>query len=79
MKIFNICLMQKVNGNFHFQGDLRNNDKKGKYFVITNKGKESGKEFPDMRQSERRTEFIRVGDAVRTVVQLKGEPTSFVD
>ena len=37
--------MQKVNGNFHFQGDLRNNDKKGKYFVITNKGKESGKEY----------------------------------
>ena len=28
-----------------------------------------GKEFPDMRQNERRGEFIRVGDA-----QLKGEP-----
>ena len=25
------------------------------------------KEFPDMRQNERRIEFIRVGDAVRTV------------
>ena len=32
------------------------------------------KEFPDMRQSEREIKFIRVGDAVRTVVQLKGEP-----
>ena len=28
-----------------------------------------GKDFPDMRQNERRGEFIRVGDA-----QLKGEP-----
>ena len=28
-----------------------------------------GKEFPDMRQNERRGDFIRVGDA-----QLKGEP-----
>ena len=26
-----------------------------------------GKEFPDMRQNERRIEFIRVGDAVRAV------------
>ena len=34
-----------------------------------------GKEFPDMRQNERRIKFIRVGDAVRTVGQLKGEPT----
>ena len=34
-----------------------------------------GKEFPDMRQNERRIKFIRVGDAVRTVDQLKGEPT----
>ena len=34
-----------------------------------------GKEFPDMRrQNERRIKFIRVGDAVRTVGQLKGEP-----
>ena len=32
-----------------------------------------GKEFPDMRQNERRIKFIRVGDAVRTVGQLKGE------
>ena len=34
-----------------------------------------GKEFPDMRQSERERKFMRVGDAVRTVGQLKGEPT----
>ena len=34
-----------------------------------------GKEFPDMRQNEREIKFIRVGDAVRTVGQLKGEPT----
>ena len=33
------------------------------------------KEFPDMRQIERRIKFIRVGDTVRTVGQLKGEPT----
>ena len=26
-----------------------------------------GKELPDMRQNEREIEFIRVGDAVRTV------------
>ena len=32
-----------------------------------------GKEFPDMRQNERRTQFIRVGDAVRTAGRLKGE------
>ena len=32
-----------------------------------------GKEFPDMRQSEREIKFIRVGDTVRTVGQLKGE------
>ena len=32
-----------------------------------------GKEFPDMRQTERE-KFITVGDAVRTVGQLKGEP-----
>ena len=30
-----------------------------------------GKEFPDMRQNEREIKFIRVGDAVRTVGQLK--------
>ena len=34
-----------------------------------------GKEFPDMRQNEREIKFIRLGDAVRTVGQLKGEPT----
>ena len=34
-----------------------------------------GKEFPDNRQNEREVKFIRVGDAVRTVGQLKGEPT----
>ena len=34
-----------------------------------------GKEFPDMRQNEREMKFIRVGDAVRTAGQLKGEPT----
>ena len=33
----------------------------------------AGKEFPDMRQNERELKFIRVGDAVRTVGQLKGE------
>ena len=32
------------------------------------------KEFPDMRQNEREIKFIRVGDAVRTAGQLKGEP-----
>ena len=34
-----------------------------------------GKEFPDMRQNEREIKFIRMGDTVRTVDQLKGEPT----
>ena len=34
-----------------------------------------GKEFPDVRQNERGIKFIRVGDAVRTAGQLKGEPT----
>ena len=33
-----------------------------------------GKEFPDMRQNER-IRFIRMGDAVRTAGQPKGEPT----
>ena len=33
-----------------------------------------GKEFPDVRQNEREIKFIRMGDAVRTVGQLKGEP-----
>ena len=32
-----------------------------------------GKEFPDMRQDEKRIKFIRVGDTVRTAGQLKGE------
>ena len=32
-----------------------------------------GKEFPDMRQNEMEIKFIRVGDIVRTVGQLKGE------
>ena len=32
-----------------------------------------GKEFPDMRQNEREIKFIRMGDVVRTVGQLKGE------
>ena len=34
-----------------------------------------GKEFPDMRQNEREIKFIRIGDAVTTEGQLKGEPT----
>ena len=34
-----------------------------------------GKDFPDMRQNEREIKFIRVGDAVRTAGQLRGEPT----
>ena len=32
-----------------------------------------GKEFPDMRQIERRIKLIRAGDAVRTVDWFKGE------
>ena len=32
-----------------------------------------GKEFPDMRQTEREMKFIRVGDAVATAGQLEGE------
>ena len=34
-----------------------------------------GKEFPDMRQNEKEIKFIRVRDVVRTMGQLKGEPT----
>ena len=34
-----------------------------------------GKEFSDMKQNEKRIKFIRVGDAFRTVDQLKGELT----
>ena len=33
-----------------------------------------GKEFPVMRPKEREIKFIRMGDTVRTVSQLKGEP-----
>ena len=33
------------------------------------------KEFPNMRQNERELKFIRMGDAVTTEGQLKGEPT----
>ena len=33
------------------------------------------KEFTDNRQNERELKFIRVGDAVRTADQLKGELT----
>ena len=35
-----------------------------------------GKEFPDMRQNERRMAFIRMGDAVRG--NLKGKGGSFI-
>ena len=34
-----------------------------------------GKELPDMRQNEKEMKFIRVGDAVRTAGQLRGELT----
>lgn len=34
-----------------------------------------GKEFPDMRQSEREIKFLSVGDAIRTAGQLKREPS----
>ena len=34
-----------------------------------------GKEFPDMRQNEREIKFVRMGDAVRTAGQPKGELT----
>ena len=34
-----------------------------------------GKEFPDIRQKERKIKFIKVGNAVRTAGLLKGEPT----
>ena len=39
----------------------------------------TGKEFPDMRPSERTTKFIRVGDFVRTAGWLKGGPNAFTD
>ena len=38
-----------------------------------------GKEFPGMRQNERRIEFIRVADAVTRVGWLKEESAPFVD
>ena len=34
-----------------------------------------GKEFLDIRQNEREIKFIRIGEAVRTAGQLKGELT----
>ena len=34
-----------------------------------------GKEFPDMRQSEREIKFLSVGDAIRTLGQIKREPS----
>ena len=34
-----------------------------------------GKEFPDMRQNEREMKLVIVGDTVRTVCCIKGEPT----
>ena len=37
-----------------------------------------GKEFPDVRQNERRMEFIRVGDTVRTAGWLKRGWTPFI-
>ena len=37
----------------------------------------AGKEFPDMRQNERRIRFIRLGDKIRTAGLLKGEPKGF--
>ena len=33
---------------------------------------QAGKEFTDIRQNERRIEFIRVGDTIRTADWLKG-------
>ena len=36
-----------------------------------------GKEFPDMTQNEREIKFIRVGDALGTVGQLKGSLVHF--
>ena len=32
-----------------------------------------GREFPDMRQNEKRIKFLRTGDGVRKAGQLKGE------
>ena len=33
------------------------------------------KEFPNMRQSEREIKFLSVGDAIRTLGQIKREPS----
>ena len=38
-----------------------------------------GKEFPHMRQNQKRIKFIRVGDAVRIAGQLQGEQNAFTD
>ena len=38
-----------------------------------------GKEFPGMRQNEKRLKFIRVGDAVTTESGLNRKPTPFKD
>ena len=38
-----------------------------------------GKEFPDMRQNEKRIKFIRVEEAVRTAGRIKVEPTTFTE
>ena len=46
--------------------------KENKMVVV---GARVGKKFPGMRQNEREIKFIRVGDAVTTAGQLKGEPT----
>ena len=35
------------------------------------------KESPDVRQNEKRVTFTKVGDAVRTMGWLKGEPNPF--
>ena len=37
-----------------------------------------GKEFPDMRQDERRIEFIRAGNTVRIAGWLKEESMPFM-
>ena len=34
----------------------------------------AGKEFPDMKQNERRIKFIRVGDAISLLAQGRVEP-----
>ena len=39
---------------------------------------QAGKEFPDMRQNERRIKCTSVGEAVRTADQIKGESTPFM-